>query len=522
MALQSRGVRTLFVSTLVLTAALSACDQPTEVEPALDPAFAPAPPPLTTVSCAGTDIGGRKNVQVKVLLSTEANANGAVVTLVSKQDGPQCYGTTKTDGIVLFTDVAQGAEIFVTARDEVTEEVAKLEIIPPEIPNSAAELAKFNDSPSATPSRQVPMLLSGTACTDSTALSWANWSAKNGAPCVVPGPGLNLTIKFSANAHTTNLTLLDPSGAELENVIVAALSPWNFNDPQSRPAACDLARWVANCEDPTLSSGPALIQSLDLTDSDGFVSLAHSHANTLTQPIVLEAITAHNDLTFFGTVTQGSGTVQMAPGMCTIATVVDSMDSSIPDVDIQYTQHSVGMSWGPNATPTAINNALVVRAEVWATTAGGAGRYDLSWQTGGSPARSVRADFNIPSGGANLCTEFSWSGNGLNDVDEQGYCAKSADQTGVPSGRTAYTLYFVLTGVPEPITDAFYTLNTVQDGIDPSKSSNTRAAISFNGAPPPVTDDDTLNRLSCPVPENNDGRFGTFRLGSNDGRFGTF
>jgi hypothetical protein len=344
----------------------------------------------------------------------------------------------------------------------------------------------------------------------------------------VPTPGFDLTVRLGANAPTTKVTLQDPAGGALD-AVVSALSPWNFTETgtQTQAQACEQAPWIdpVKCSDPDLSSGPALIEAVNRTNpATGFVELGHAN----TTPIVLEAITVRGDLTFFATIDQaigGTSTVQMAPGMCTIAQVSDDIDSSVPDVDIQYTEHSVGMEW-LNAVPTAIKSTLIVRAEVHATSAGGAGRYDLSWLSGSmTNALSARADFVIPSGGpdAGPCPAIAWSGNGLSSLGTPpiGYCAKSADQTGVLAGRTAFTLYFVVLEVPTPIADAWYTLNTAGDGVDPSKATNYRAGISFNGDP--ATDaDNTLDPNSCPVRQNNDGRYDTFRLRNNDGRYDTF
>ena len=527
MALQSRGVRTLFMSTLLLSAALSACDQPTEVEPALDPAFAPAPATVADTVPCGT---GNKTVRVKVVLSDATNGQGVVVTLISKQDGPQCYGTASADGLVLFTDVAQGAEIFISARDEVNEYVAGLEIIPPDL---SSGLDVFDDAPTMPATRQVPTLLSGDDCDVPSALSWANWTAQNADPCVVPGPGFDLTVQMGAPAAVTTLTIQDPDGLGV-NAVVAALSPWEFTSTVvgAQADACDYAPWIdpVMCDDPDASSGPALIQSVDITDGTGSVSLGHAD----TSPIVLEAITERDGLTFFATIDpadaiNGVVTAQMAPGMCYIATVNDVMDSSVPNVNIIYTQHSVGMVW-PGTIPTAVNNALVVRTEVHATAAGGAGRFDISWQLAGEKnARSARADFVIPANFSGQCPAINWSGSGLSGVGEPAdYCALFTDQSLVTDpNRRAYLLYFVVPGVGlnvvGGIKDAWYQVTTVGDGVDPSKSNNKRASISFNyvaaGSPLNGT---VLNRESCPVRDNNDGRFGTFRLGNNDGRFGTF
>jgi hypothetical protein len=533
MALHSRGVRTLFVSTLVLTAALTACDQPTTVESGLAPAFAPLPPGVVPVSCADTEISGNKEVRVAVKLSGGAvAAPGVVVTLVGEQEGPQCYATTNDpDGIVVFTNVAQGAEIFVVARDQMKESVAKLETIPPDI---SGDLQVLFNAPDVTRARQTPTMLTGSSCTVALPWSWKSWAQAFGvSPCVVPGPGLDLTLTMDSEAEITTLTLVDPDGTKLENVVVSALSPW-YDGIQAD--ACAKMPWVVaapwDCADTSDSSGPALIQSVDVTNSDGKVELSHVE-QTETTPIVLEAITVDaSGQVFFATIMDAIGgtdfaTVQMAPGMCSIVRVEDLIDSSIPAVDIMFSEHSVGMKWD-DAIPTEINNVLIVRAEVHATLAGGAGTFDLTWQPEGkTKALSVRAAFTIPAGHEEQCsTPMTWSGNGLSAlVARRGYCAGSENDTGEPlgEGRMPYALYFVVT-LPETVVlkDAWYKLSTVQDGIDPSKALNFRAGISFNGELPPNTSDDTLNRDSCPVRENNDGRFDTYRLGNNDGRFDTY
>jgi hypothetical protein len=493
------------VALLGLAAAIGACDQPTAphaVEAVNDPALISFVPSYM-VDCSDSPLAGDRWLSVRVKLSTYETMAGIVVAVISPEHGVLCYGATNADGQVKFANLKQDAAVLLSVRDEVSLNAMSLEIVPPN-PVGAAQLA---DEPSLPGNRQEPALVGGASCTDIRALTWATYDELRFDPCKVNDNSVTLVMK--GHAPQLGTRVLDASNQPLAGVLVAALSPATTTD-SDLPTLCAVLPWIDQFECLTNSNGPALLQSLGLTDADGRISLGVSFGGN-GQPVVIETIAEEGGQTLFGTLfetTDGVRELLTSPGMCTVETVMDgSQPSGTSQLDIISSAHSVGLStsvdpMNPLSAPALIPvpGTLVVKLNIHATPVGGAGSYTLQYRLGTGGMNTVRASFAIDAGHPDMCTVSAGSGNGLGGgVEFQGHCAPNTSQPAdMESGRRAYTLFFVVSGV-DGVSSAQYNISTDRDHLDPSRSDPAylRGGVNFTG----------LNAAACPVRLNNDGRW---------------
>jgi hypothetical protein len=497
-------------AALFLIAAAFACDQPTApgaVDPKTDAALqhiAFFPP--NSVDCSDSMLGGSRSMEVRVRLSTGGTAAGVVVAVLSPVHGLVCAGATDGAGVIRFEGLRKNAAVLLSVRDEVSPNVLKLEIVPPS-PVSAADLA---DHPTFVGNRQAPALLGGELCSDVRPLTWASYVELRAEPCLVSGH--TVKIQLTGYAPQLHTRVLDASNQPLPGVIVAALSPATTTSADLQ-AHCMVLPWIDQQECTTNSNGPALLQALGLTDSDGRIGLGVSFGDD-GQPVVIETIAEEGGQTLFGTLfhtTGGEHALLTSPGMCTVETVVDTSEpAGRSELDIRSSAHSVGLSTqlqdpsNPFGAPALIpvNSTLVVKLNLHVSEVGGSGRYTLQYRQRTGGMKTVRAEFTIGAGHPETCTVSDGSGKGVGSAGMPqlaGHCAPvPVAPDGVESGRRAYTLFFVLTGV-DGVTSAQYDIRTDHDHLDPSRSDPAylRGSVNFTG----------LNAESCPVRLNNDGRW---------------
>jgi hypothetical protein len=423
--------------------------------------------------------------------------------VVSPVHGVLCYGATDGDGRIRFDHLKKYAPVLLSIRDEVGLNALGLEIVPPN-PVAAALLA---DQPSLPGNRQEPALLGGTLCNELRPLTWASYLELKNLPCYVTGTAV--TLQLVGGAPTRATRVLDASNEPLGGVIVAALSPATTTS-SDLALNCMVLPWIDQQECTTNSNGPALLQSIGLTDADGRIALGVSFGGN-GQPVVIESIAEEDGQTLFGTLfetTGGEQTLLTSPGMCVVETVPDySQPSGVSKLDIISSAHSVGLSTAvdpasPLAAPALVpvNGTLVVKLSIHATAHGGTGEFGLQYRLATGGIRTVRATFTIPSGHPGTCTVSAGSGKGIGDgVTFEGHCAPNVQApSDIEPGRKAYTLFFVLSGV-DGVKSAEYAVQTDRDHLDPSRShpAYLRGRVNFTG----------LDADACPVRLNNDGRW---------------
>lgn len=508
--------RYLCTLALTLTTAVVACDQPTQ--PLFDDADGGVQSVITSVTpvdCSASALPGPKYLDLLVRLSTGEPAAGAVVTVLSPTHGVLCSGPAEANGRIRFEGLKHGAEVVISVRDEVNPNVVDLEIVPPN-PVAAPLLA---DQPSDADNRQSPALFAGAGCVMRHELTWAGYLAARAAPCVITAPGVGAILQLGGNAPSIVTRVLDASNQPLSGVLVAALSPANTSS-SDLTANCAVLPWVDQTECTTNSNGPALLQSLGLTGTDGRIALGVSFGSDALnpQPVVIETIAEQGGQTLFGTLVQTAGGEQSlltSPGMCMVETVPDETEpSGTSELDIRSSAHSVGLTTSvadatgaPLAAPALVpvNSTLIVKLHVNASTIGGTGSYTLQYRLANGGIQSVRASFGIGAGHPDVCTVSAATGNGVGDGTAgpsfTGMCAPNATAPAdLEAGRRAYTLFFVLTGVDaSQLRSAEYDIRTDHDHLDPSRSHPAfdRGGVNFTG----------LNADSCPVRLNNDGRW---------------
>ncbi|MGH7445251.1 MAG: hypothetical protein ACREKM_10255 [Longimicrobiales bacterium] len=492
------------MNCLLALGAFTACEQPTSPSETSRPdavvvSATSAVPTTSVVNClpmAGS-LGGDRTVQFVVTLSDGVTpADGAVVTAISPQFGPACWGATDADGLVALMGLKEGAVFIFSVRDEVSLDVPRLEIVPPDPLSGLA----FEDDPTDAANRHAAMLLGGAACDDLRPLTWSSYEVLHAMPCVLT-EDLDLGVELAATEAVT-ATVLGPSGNPLANVIVAAVSPATLSGTDlTTPCAKMPFRDQQECVNN--SHGPAMLQAMNVTGSDGKVNLGVYIG--VNDPIVFEAIFEQDGLTQFATIVSGEQmTVLLSPGMCDVETVVDaSAPKKRPDVDILSTSSSVGMVArdvdplrpGPELMP--VPTALVVKLRVRVSGDGGDGQFALTYRTADATgAFKVRANFTVPAAPGE-CTVDAGMGSGV---------AAGAAFTGscalVPGTTDEYILFFQTSGLSAAgVVEALYDIRTDGDHTDPARSGPQyeRGAISITRLTPQV----------CPVQFNNDGRWNT-------------
>lgn len=506
------------VLMMLAGAAVAACDQPTQPHTAVsgDAAFSANTTGTTTlaVDCSASPLAGVQFIDLTVRTSAGPKAVGAVVAVLSPTHGVLCSGATDANGNVRFNGLAAGAAVVLSVRDEVSPNAVALEIVPPN-PVAAPLLA---DLPTDAGNRQEPALLGGATCADLRALTWTSWVALKATPCIIPATGLTTTVKLVGSAPTITTKVLDASNQPLAGVIVAALSPATTTNADL-PGACAGLPWIDQVECRTNSNGPALLQSLGLTGGDGRIALGVTFGPDALnrEPVVIETIAEEGGQTLFGTLVQTEGGEQAlltAPGMCTVTSVLDSSEpAGFAELDIRSSAHSVGLSTSitdpagaPFAAPSLVpvNGTLVVKLHIHASMTGGTGEYTMQYRLNRGGMNTVRASFAIGAGHPETCVVGAASGSGVGGPGAPefvGHCAPNTTPSAdLGSGRRAYTLFFVLSGMDAAsLVSAQYDIRTDHDHLDPSRSvpEYLRGAVNFTG----------LNATSCPVRLNNDGRW---------------
>lgn len=502
--------RIIPTAALLLLAAAGACDQPTAplaVDPNVhtDSFQSITLVPSNSVDCSASPLGGLKSMDVNVKLSTGGTAAGIVVAVLSPEHGILCYGATNSTGTVRFEGLARYAPVLLSVRDEVNLNALQLEIVPPQ-PVSASLLSDF---PSLMDNRQAPALVGGELCNQVQPLTWAAYTQLKGEPCLISGEPVN--VQLTGHAPQLHTRVLDASSRPLQGVVVAALSPATITSADLE-TLCAILPWIDQQECITNSNGPALLQSLGLTDNDGRIGLGVSFGGT-DQPVVIETIAEEGGQTLFGTLFQTAGgqhTLLTSPGMCTVETVIDSSEpSGGSELDIRSSAHSVGLTTeladpsNPFSAPALVpvNSTLVVKLNLHASVIGGTGTYTLQYRDATGGNKTLRASFSIDAGHPEVCTVTDGSGSGVGSPTPRfaGHCAPNpVPPADLAAGRRAYTLFFVLSGV-EGVTSAEYDIHTDRDHLDPSRAdpSYLRGGVKFTG----------LDAESCPVRLNNDGRW---------------
>ncbi|HEX2167727.1 MAG TPA: hypothetical protein VHG09_10900, partial [Longimicrobiales bacterium] len=281
-------------------------------------------------------------MNVTVTLSTGSKAAGVVVTVLSPEHGVLCYGATNSDGQVRFRNLGQNAQVLLSVRDEISLNALLLEIVPP----SPVSASLLSDAPSIASNRQEPVLVGGDTCDDDRPLTWANYMELRAQPCLLTGESVDLHLQLNGNAPQLHARVLDASNQPLSGVIVAALSPATTTS-SNLELLCPVLPWIDQEECLTNSNGPALLQSLGLTDADGRIGLGVSFGRD-GQPVVMETIAEEGGQTLFGTLFQTTGgehSLLTSPGMCTVEKVEDSSEpSGSSELDIRYSAHSVGLA----------------------------------------------------------------------------------------------------------------------------------------------------------------------------------
>ncbi|MGH7443907.1 MAG: hypothetical protein ACREKM_03480, partial [Longimicrobiales bacterium] len=195
---------------LVVPGAFAACEQPTAPSGTARPdvvavSATSAVPTASVVDClsmAGS-LGGDRTVQFAVTLSDGVSpAVGAVVTAISPQFGPACWGATDASGVVALTGLKEGAAFIFSVRDEVSLDVPRLEIVPPD-PLSGLV---FEDDPTNAANRHAAMLLGGAQCDDLRPLTWSSYEVLHALPCVLV-EDLALGVELEATEAVTATVL---------------------------------------------------------------------------------------------------------------------------------------------------------------------------------------------------------------------------------------------------------------------------------------------------------------------------
>lgn len=500
------------VSTLALCGLLvfTACDQPIAPEVAGSAPLAIMEGSSIQCPALPGGSGNAKTAAVNVKLSTNEAVGGVVVTLIHPVQGPVCSATTDNSGTASFTNLTQGAEFLLSIRDEVSPYAPLLEIGPP-APNPFA-LDVLRDGPSRPLFRQTPTLLSGgLACATTSALTWSGYDAAYDTPCIVPSTGpptfaVNVQL---AGTDSMVINIVDPNGTVSGPVLVAAIS----TPRADAMSPCTKMPWSPLCADEMQFSGPGLLQAMSVTET-GRIALGVAPGS---DPLYIEVTAPQSGFedafTLFGTLVispeiQASSahghTVFLAPGMCTITTVVDASEpSGFSELDIQRSGHGVGLraiadeleGWDLDAVPATI----VVQAVIHATAIGGTGEFNMQYRGVTGPGNlAVRIPFSIEG---NICSVGAATGSGTGSgVVAVGFCSETHGATAYST--TEYTLYFTVAGLPE-LAGAEYRINAAKDHLDPSRADGSakrnlsRGAINITDLDPP----------SCPVPGNNDGRW---------------
>ncbi|HSK21286.1 MAG TPA: hypothetical protein VK912_19175 [Longimicrobiales bacterium] len=487
--------------------ALAACEQPTA--PAVEKLDATLASVAGVTSCAGTPIGANngKTFTVNVTLSDGSPGKSVLVTLVNPTSGPACEVEADANGVATFQGVAMGAQFVAMVRDEVNLYASQLQIAPPHPGGNLVN--QVADAPSLAV-HQRPTLLRGGACTGSDALTWSGYMGALADPCIMPnGNGYAVSIQLTQTTGTSGKLIGLPGNSS--DVIVAALNTWTAGPQASQAAACAALPWIqgsrlADCSDPMLSDGPAVLQAMGRADHNG-----NFKVGAFGSPLVIETVLGGTGFTFFGTATESTGgqyIVHVVPGMCRVddsTTVEDETNpSGASPLDILRTFSTIGLTTALSDPTDPLSPMILapvpstaIVGAIIKSNGGGKGELAVQYRlNSGNGMYSVKATFSITSAG--VCTIDPASGSGLGLIDGStvghvGTCAESVSTAG------EFKLAFVLTGLPASVDreSMVYTLKAAKDNIDAARFALQRGSIPYAGQ----------YDTSCPLPTNNDGRY---------------